>query len=355
MDLFASPLVFKPGIPFSIKVQVKNVVGHVVKGIAVTLKAKIVEQMTKTDLNIRQSETNSDGVASFTINIPSDVTILDFHVRTDDPDLPEEYQASKDFRAVAYAGQSQIFLSLSGPDSDKRLLVGEHLSVTITPKSPYADRITHYNYLISSRGKIRHFGTMKKLPGSPSQPLGLLVTQHMAPAACLLVYFFVREDQRTELVSDSVCLNVEEKCGNPLQIHLSPIRDLHSLHNGITLTLESQSEAWVALSSVDFATYHFEERRENSMKRILQSAQKHDQDCGTGGGRNNAEGLSSTGLTVLTNMPAEYSPQDDGSFRKTLRSKRNLEVEIKKKVERIWGSVFWLSMDLVTQGLLIKS
>lgn len=62
------------------QVQVKNVVGHVVKGIAVTLKAKPVQKTAKTDLDVTRSETNSDGIASFVINIPFDVTTLDIHV-----------------------------------------------------------------------------------------------------------------------------------------------------------------------------------------------------------------------------------------------------------------------------------
>ncbi|XP_055994695.1 complement C5-like isoform X2 [Sorex fumeus] len=330
LDLVATPLFLKPGIPFSIKVQVKNVIGHLIRGIAVTLKAKVVHKTMKTNLDIRQSKTNSDGVASFVINIPTDVTTLEFHVRTNDPDLPEQYQASNDYKAVAYSSNSESFLSLTWPDSYKNLLVGEHLRVTITPKSPYVEKITHYNYLISSKGKIVYFGAEKKLPGSSSQLLNLPLTQHMAPTACLLVYYFVTGGQTTELVSDSVCLKIQEKCGYQLQIHLSPNKDIHSPDIGVTLTMETQSNLWVALSSVDMASYHFEERSKNPKERILQTSPKRGQDCGTGGGRNNAEVLYSTGLTVLTNVDAGHSQREDGSFTKLLRSKRELQKKIKE-------------------------
>ncbi|XP_070148283.1 complement C5-like [Ovis canadensis] len=77
-------------------------------------------------------------------------------VRTDDPDLSEEYQASHDYQAVAYSSRSQSFPSLSWTDS----------YITVTPKSPCVGKITHYNYVISSKGRAVRFGTERKLPGS---------------------------------------------------------------------------------------------------------------------------------------------------------------------------------------------
>ncbi|XP_054988325.1 complement C5-like [Sorex araneus] len=327
LDLVDTSLFLKPGLPFLIKVQVKDTDGHLVRGIPVTMEAKTTYKTDnlKTDLDIKQSTTNYDGVASFVIYTSSDVAKLDFHVKTDDPDLPAEYQASNDYQAVPYSSQSQSFLSLSWPENYKDLVVGEHLDISVTPKSPYVDKITHYNYLISSKGKIVHFGAEKKLPGSSSQLLNLPLTQHMAPTACLLVYYFVTGDQTTELVSDSVCLKIQEKCGNQLRIHLSPNNGARPRGKGISLTLETQSEAWVALSSVDVAAYHFQQRSTNPMEKILHSSSKRGRDCGAGGGRNNAEVLYSTGLTVLTNVDAGHSQREGGSRKKILRSKRELK------------------------------
>ncbi|XP_055003292.1 complement C5-like [Sorex araneus] len=326
LDLVATPLFLKPGNPFPIKVQV-NAPGHVTGGVAVILEGIFDKSL---NLGTMQSTTNSDGVASFIINIPSDAATLDFHVRTAIPDLPAKYQASKDYEAVAYSSHSHSFLSLSWPDSHKTLFVGKTLSITVTPESPYVDSITHYNYLVSSKGKVVHFGTVEKLPGSSSQVLNLSLTQHMAPTACLLVYYFVTGDQTTELVSDSVCLKIQEKCGNQLQIRVSPTKDVYSPGEHLSLTVETQSESWVALSLADVATYNSEERSKSFVERILQSSHKPGQECGAGGGRNNTEVLCSTGLTVLSNVDTGCSQQDGGSFKKVLRSKRDLKQKIDK-------------------------
>nr|XP_031533360.1 complement C5-like isoform X4 [Vicugna pacos] len=263
LDLVPTSLFLKPGIPYSIKVQVRDASAHFVGGIAVTLTAKTIDKtQEKRDLDPRKSTTNySDGVASFVVNIPPDVTTLEFH--------------------------------------------------------------------ILSKGRIVHFGKEKKLPGSPYQHLNLSVTQHMVPRAHLLVYYIVTGEQTAELVSDSVCLNIEEKCGNQLQIHLSPNKDVHSPGEAISLLMETQSESWVALSSVGRAVYGIQERSKNPMEKVLQSLDKSNQDCGASDGMNNAEVFYLAGLTVLTNANADDSQQDaDGLFKKILRSRRNLEEQI---------------------------
>ncbi|XP_013368642.1 PREDICTED: complement C5-like isoform X2 [Chinchilla lanigera] len=330
LDLVSTPLSLKPGIPYFIKVQVKDAFAHFVGGIPVILKAKIVDKtQEKRELDPRKSITNyHDGIASFMVNIPTGVTALEFHVRTDNPDLPEQYQASNDYQAVTYSSPSQSFLSLTWTGSQQSLLVGEYLSITITPESPYLDKITHYNYLISSKGKIVHFGTEERIPASSSQILNLPVTQHMVPTAHLLVYYIIPGELTAELVSDTLCLNTEEKCGNQLQIHLSPRKDVHFPGEAVSLIMETQSELWVALTASDSGTYGIQGRGKSPMERVFGAAGKIDQGCGASGGRSNAEVFSAAGLTVLTNANAEDSQQIDGSHKNINRSRRSLKEEI---------------------------
>ncbi|XP_063115847.1 complement C5-like isoform X2 [Cavia porcellus] len=329
LDLVATPLSLKPGIPYFIKVQVKDTFDHFVGGISVTLKAKTVDKnQEKRDLDPRNRTTNyQDGIASFMVNIPTDVTALEFHVRTDDPDLPEQCQARRYYQAVTYSSPSQNFLSLSWTSSYRSLLVGEHLSITVTPESPYVDKIKHYSYLISSKGKIVHFGTEKRIPGSSSQILNLSVTQQMVPTAHLLVYYIIT-GELTELVSDSLCLNIEEKCGNQLRIHLSPSKDAHFPDEAISLIMETQSESWVALTALDSATYGSQERGKSLLERVFGASGKIDRGCGVSGGSNNAEVFDAAELTVLTNAGADKSQQIDGSHKNINRSRRSLKEEI---------------------------
>ncbi|XP_037653273.1 complement C5 [Choloepus didactylus] len=336
LNLVATPLFLKPGIPYSVKVQVKDTLDQIVGGIPVTLNAKAVDTQQETsDLEPKKSVTHSsDGVASFVVNLPSGVTALEFHVETDDPDLPEENQASKDYRAIAYSSLSQSYLYIDWTANYKALLVGEHLNVIVTPKSPYIDKITHYNYLILSKGKIVHFGTREKLPDLSFQSINIPVTQNMVPSARLLVYYIVTGEQTAELVSDSVWLNIEEKCGNQLQVHLSPIKKAYSPGQPASLNMETESSSWVALSAVDSAIYGIQRTTRRPMERVFQALEKSDLGCGAGGGLNNADVFHLAGLTFLTNANADDSQDNDKPCKEILRPRRMLKQKIEEEAAK---------------------
>ncbi|XP_042534627.1 complement C5 [Dipodomys spectabilis] len=336
LNLVATPLFLKPGIPYSIKVQVKDSLDQLVGGVPVTLNAQIVhENQEMSDLESKQSTTSlSDGVASFVLNLPSAVMALEFSVKTDAPDLPEENQASKDYRAISYSSLSHSYLYIDWIENYKPSLVGEYLNIIVTPKSPYIDKITHYNYLILSKGKIVHFGTREKLPDSSYQSINIPVTQNMVPSARLLVYYIVTGEQKAELVSDSVWLNIEEKCGNQLQVHLSPDADAYSPGQRVYLKMETESDSWVALTAVDSAVYRVQERAKRPMQRVFQALEKSDLGCGAGGGRDNADVFYLAGLTFLTNANTDSSQEHDETCKEILRPRRELQQKIEEQAAK---------------------
>ncbi|XP_003479183.1 complement C5 [Cavia porcellus] len=335
LNLVATPLFLKPGIPYSIKVQVKDSLDQSVKELPVILKAQTVDVNQEiSDLEPKKSVTSlSDGVASFVINLPSEVKALEFRVQTDVPDLPEENQAQEDYYAVAYSSLSESYLYIDWTENYKALLVGEYLNIIVTPKSPYIDKITHYNYLILSKGKIIHFGTKEKLPDSSYQSINIPVTQDMVPSARLLVYYIVTGEQTAELVSDSVWLNVEEKCGNQLQVQLSPDGD-YSPGQTVSLNMETESDSWVALLAVDSAVYGVQGKTKRPMKRVFQAFEKSDLGCGAGGGRDNADVFHLAGLTFITNANTDESQENDKTCKEILRPRRNLQEKIQKQAAK---------------------
>ncbi|XP_058158448.1 complement C5 isoform X1 [Dasypus novemcinctus] len=336
LNLVATPLFLKPGIPYSIKVQVKDSLDQTTGGVPVTLSANAVDAQQETsNLESKKSVTNAkDGVASFVVNLPSGVTALEFRVETDDPDLPKEYQASEEYQAVAYSSLSQSYLYIDWTENYNALLVGEHLNVIVTPKSPYIDKITHYNYLILSKGKIVHFGTREKLSDLSYQSINIPVTQNMVPSARLLVYYIVTGEQTAELVSDSVWLNIEEKCGNQLQVHLSPIKNTYSPGQPISLNVATESNSWVALTAVDSAIYGIQRTTKRPMERVFQALEKSDLGCGAGGGRNNADVFHLAGLTFLTNTNADDSQENDKTCKEVLRPRRMLKQKIEEEAAK---------------------
>ncbi|XP_005382634.1 PREDICTED: complement C5-like isoform X2 [Chinchilla lanigera] len=286
LNLFATPLFLKPGIPYSIKVQVKDSLDQSVGGVPVILNAQTVSvNLVTSDLEPRKSITSlSDGVASFLVYLPSGVVALVFSVKTEAPDLPEGNQAGKHYQAIAYSSLSQSYLSIDWASHYKALLVGEYLNIVLTAKSPYIHKITHYNYFVLSKGKIVQFGTKEKTPGSSSESVNIQVTQNMVPSARLLVYYIITGEQTTELVSDSIVFNVEEKFWNQLQ--------------------------------------------------VFHTVEKSDLGYGTGGGRDNADVFHRAGLTLITNANVDESQEHDEPRKESFKQKRNLTEKIEEQVAK---------------------
>ncbi|XP_027723946.1 complement C5-like [Vombatus ursinus] len=338
LNLIATPLFLKPGIPFPIKVQVKDPLDQFVGGVVITLNAKAIdENQEETQKEPQRSTTHqNNGVALFVVNLPSHVTTLEFNVRTEDPNLAEENQAFKEYRAVAYSSLSKSYLYIDWTENFKPLLVGDHLSITVKPKSPYIDKIAFYSYLVLSKGKIVNFGTRERLEHLTYQSLNIPITQDMVPSARLLVYYLVTGENRAELVADSVWLDVEEKCGNDLQVQLSRSENVFSPGQVLSLNLVTQENSWVALSAMDMAIYGVKGKlqKPQDMKRVMRVFEKSDQGCGAGGGQDSADVFHLAGLTFLTNANTKDSQENDKPCKEILRPKRNLKEEIDKQASK---------------------
>uniref|UniRef100_A0A8B9ID01 Complement C5 n=1 Tax=Anser brachyrhynchus TaxID=132585 RepID=A0A8B9ID01_9AVES len=324
LNLIATPLFIKPGLPFFVKVQVKDTVDHFVGNIPVTLTAKsFSEQMDETELISEGSESGrrktsmNDGTALFVINIPSDSTLLEFQVKTVDPHLSDENQATKTYEARAYSSLSRSYLYIDWASNHKILEVGDFININVYPHSRYIHKIHHYSYLIMSKGKIVSFGTQKRIKDLEYEHLSFQITQEMVPSARLIVYYIVMGEETAELVADSVWLNVEQKCGNSLDV--LPSKKTHRPAEVLSLYMKTQFSSFVALSSIDKAVYGVIGRG----RRVIQDLEKSDLGCGAGGGRNNVDVFRMAGLTFLTNANADDSNEAGETCNEIVRTKRS--------------------------------
>ncbi|XP_021269757.1 complement C5 isoform X1 [Numida meleagris] len=329
LNLIATPLFIKPGLPFFIKVQVKDTVDHFVGNIPLILTAKsFSEQMDETELISEGSESGrretsiKDGTALFVVNIPSDSNLLEFQVKTADPHLSDENQATKTYEARVYSSLSQSYLYIDWASNHKILNVGDFISINVYPRSRYIHNIHHYSYLITSKGKIVSFGTQKRIKDLEYEHLSFQITQEMVPSARLIVYYIVGEEP-AELVADSVWLNVEQKCGSSLDIKLLPSKETHKPAEVVSLKMETQFNSFVALSSLDKAIYGVTGRGKRTVEKIMLKLEKSDLGCGAGGGQNNVDVFRMAGLTFLTNANADDSNEAGEACNEVVRTKRS--------------------------------
>ncbi|NWJ04718.1 CO5 protein, partial [Crypturellus undulatus] len=340
LNLVATPLFVKPGLPFFIKVQVKDTVDNFVGNLPIIVTAKsLSEQMDETELLPEGSEAGrrktsvNDGTALFVVNIPSNTKILEFRVRTADPVLSDENQATKMYEAKAYSSLSQSYLYIDWASNHKTVQVGDFININVYPRSHYIRKIHHYSYLLMSKGKIISFGTQERNKDLDYEHLQIQITQEMVPSARLVVYYIVMGEETAELVADSAWLNVEQTCGNSLDIKLLSGKGILKPGETTSLNMKTQFNSFVALSSIDKAVYGVTGRGKRAVEKIMLHLEKSDLGCGAGGGRNNVDVFRMAGLTFLTNANADDSNEADETCSETLRTKRSdFEEEIHKKV-----------------------
>ncbi|XP_074871961.1 complement C5 [Carettochelys insculpta] len=341
-NLVATPLFVKPGLPFFIKVQVKDTLDQPVGNLPVVLSAEVFdEQMDSTkliqegsDAGTRKTSMN-DGTALFVVNIPSASKVLEFHVKTADASLSEENQATEKYEAKAYSSLSKSYLYIDWASNYKLLHVGEYVSINLYPHSHYIHKIQHYSYLILSKGKIVSFGTQKREMKLDFENLSFQITQEMVPSARLLVYYIVTGEDTAELVADSVWLNIEQKCGSSLMVQILSEEDSYKPGQVISIKMKTQFSSFVALSAMDKAIYGVTGTRKKAMERVLLDLEKSDLGCGAGGGQNNVDVFQLAGLTFLTNANADDSNVEDKSCKAIVRPRRStFEEEIEKKASK---------------------
>uniref|UniRef100_A0A8D2PIM5 Complement C5 n=1 Tax=Zosterops lateralis melanops TaxID=1220523 RepID=A0A8D2PIM5_ZOSLA len=307
LSLIATPLFVKPGLPFFIKVQVKDTMDDFVGNVPVTVTAKSFnEQMNDFSIVI------AVGFGIILYSDYSDIS-LSFQVNTADPHLSEENQASKTYEAKAYSSLSQSYLYIDWASNHKTLEVGDVVNINVYPRSRYIDKIHQFSYLITSKGKTLSFGTQERTKDLEYEHLTFQITQEMVPSARLIVYYIVMGEGAAELVADSVWLNVEQKCGNKT---LKPAEV-------VQLTMRTQPNSFVALSSIDKAIYGVTGRRKRAMEKITLQLEKSDLGCGAGGGQNNIAVFRMAGLTFLTNANADDSQEAGEPCNELLRTKRS--------------------------------
>lgn len=89
----------------------------------------------------------------------------------------------------------------------------------VCPVSRLTGDITAWFPQVISKGKVVHFGSQKFLSTADNkQTLSFEVTSSMVPSVRLLVYYILYGEGTSELVADSVWLDVKAKCVNGLQV-----------------------------------------------------------------------------------------------------------------------------------------
>ncbi|XP_075690703.1 complement C5 [Rhinoderma darwinii] len=327
LKLIGTPLYVKPTLPYYDQVQVKDTLDNAVSRIRLTITGEMVQDGGEVSpMPAHRSlmqQTDSKGIAVFVVNIPADIKALTFKITTADNNLQDENQASAEYTATAYKSLTKSYLYINWARESEVLQVGDFLNVQVVPSSPYLAKLTHYSYLVISKGKIVTFDTVQRVHESTSQNLNIQVTTAMVPSVRILVYYIITGDTTAEVVADSIWVDVKEKCVNNQKVQLSTSRGEFKPKASVPLTVTAQSGSIVALSAIDVSVYDVTKKAQRSMERVLRKIEESDLGCGAGAGKDNVDVFEMAGLTFMTNANIRASQKTELTCNEVLRSKRS--------------------------------
>ncbi|KAI9541755.1 hypothetical protein NQZ68_027119, partial [Dissostichus eleginoides] len=340
LSLVSTPPFIKPGLPYNIQVVVKD---HLDKPVN-RVKVRLVERQlfskggASEDLPCPLSSVSqSDGIAVFICNTPREGVRALLKFQTEDPALPAASQALLVLEALAFHSPNQRYLHIDPPMPGRSLEAGHFCNIKVYSASPSYVPIRALSYLVLSKGKVVDFGSQKFVSSDDHrQVLSFQVTPAMVPSIRLLVYYIPFGEGTSELVADSVWLDVKGKCVNGLQTDLSHRAGVYKPKQNLRLDIRTNQDGLVALSAVDSALFALKPNYRDPISKVMSHLEQSDLGCGGGGGLDSADVFRLAGLTFITNANAQPSAIS-AACTAAVRARRALTEELKVKKAEGYG------------------
>ncbi|XP_011478017.1 complement C5 [Oryzias latipes] len=342
LSLISTPPFIKPGLPYNIKLLVKDHLDKPVNRVSVELvEQRQITETGETNVlncgNNNQLRSDSDGFIYLICNPwkTSVKAVLKFQTAG----LAEANRATLTLESVAYHSPNERYLYINTPMFGKSLVVGRDTQIQVQTASPSYLNIQALNYLVLSKGKVvfhKSVDFVRSLDGTNS--LNFMVTPSMVPSIRLLVFYILHGEGTSELVADSVWIDVKHKCINGLETSVTVDTRIHKPKENLNIDIRANQPGLVALSAVDSAVYSIRRNYKDPISMVLRHIEQSDLGCGGGGGKDNADVFRLAGLTFLTNANAQSTSVDEPCTA-AVRSKRALSDEAKEAKAQSYGSL----------------
>ncbi|MED6281344.1 hypothetical protein CHARACLAT_020363, partial [Characodon lateralis] len=243
--------------------------------------------------------------------------------------------------AVAYHSPNQWYLYINTPMFGYSLQVGHYVNIQVYTAAPPTSNlnIRTLNYLVLSKGRVVYFKSQQFASSFDNkQNLNFLVTTSMVPSIRLLVYYILDGEGTTELVADSVWMDIKDKCVNGLQASISFQQKPYKPKENIELGITTNQGSMVALSAVDSTVFTLRPNYRDPVSTVLRHIENSDLGCGGGGGKDNADVFRLAGLTFMTNANANPSSSSEPCTA-AVRPKRALTEADKQNKARTYGGM----------------
>uniref|UniRef100_A0A3Q1G758 Complement C3-like n=1 Tax=Acanthochromis polyacanthus TaxID=80966 RepID=A0A3Q1G758_9TELE len=305
IHLKKTPKYFKPGLSFDVVIGVTNPDGAPARGVAVVVEPGEVEGVT-----------GANGMARLTVNTVENSQTLDITVKTKDPRISPERQASANMTALSYSSSSNNYIHI-GIDATE-VSPGENLKLNLNFNKQGSQQ-TDITYLILSRGQLVNYGRYKA-KGQLLISIMVTITKEMLPSFRIIAYYHPSD---SEVVSDSVWVDVKESCMGLLKLESAKPAATYMPRKMFQLKVTGDPEATVGLVAVDKGVYILNNKHRLTQKKIWDMVDKSDTGCTPGGGKDSMSVFSDAGLLFKTNLGSETPYRLDLNCPAPSRKKRD--------------------------------
>ncbi|XP_069804296.1 complement C3-like isoform X2 [Dendropsophus ebraccatus] len=199
--LTQTPSYFTPGYYLDLKVLVTYPDGSSASKIPIVAEPGEVRGMT-----------DEDGIAYIRITTRLDISFIQITVKTALSSLPAESQASASYVAMAKGQQSGKVLFIN--PSAYKIKPREHFSITINYSNKDGGKNIqdqYFTYMILNKGRIIRSARVKR-KGDRTDVVISDITEEFTPSFRIVVYCTVTSSTGTEIVSDSIRVDVTAFC-----------------------------------------------------------------------------------------------------------------------------------------------
>nr|XP_014347018.1 PREDICTED: complement C4-like [Latimeria chalumnae] len=317
VDLSKTKHYFEPGTSFSVLTRVTLTDNSPVMGKLVTASMKI---NGKDNIKVEKGTTDSSGRVTIPVNTPVDATSLDISVSVGEGTSVS--MASTTAKLQKSATNSYLFIQ-AVPTVIK---AGDPLTVTLKEiLPPGSDNVTDFYYMVLNKGQTLRLEKVQRISYTTFQ---LQVTEDMIPAFRLVAYFFAGSGGKTELVANSVWVDVVDACRGKLEVKPTDQRVRHP-GDPVSFQINTDDEVSVSLVAVDAAVYALNRKNKLTQANVFEAMNSYDLGCTVGGGEDVNGVFHDAGLAFITNEDNSTLRKGYGCEMESQRQKRSATFKMK--------------------------
>ncbi|XP_063787118.1 complement C3-like [Pseudophryne corroboree] len=167
-------------------------------------------------------------------------------------------------------------------------------------------------------------GRQERFPGQTLLDMKLPITPDYIPSFRFVAYYAVVTDAGTEIVSDSIWVDVTDTCMGTLELTADKPKDkgIQEPGSSVNLKLRADHKANVGLVVVDKGVYVLNSKYKISQSKVWESVEKYDIGCTPGSGADSAGVFHDAGLVLHTSFKLTTPERQDPLCPATLNRRR---------------------------------